>query len=147
MKKVLPPTYFLIAIILMVLLHFIAPFRRVITMPWILTGILPLVIGLWLNVRADNQFKLAETTVKPFQESTALVSHDVFSFSRNPMYLGMASVLIGIALLLGSITPCIVVLLFIVLIDRIFIQKEETMLLQTFGEEFEKYRQSVRRWI
>ena len=147
MKKALPPTYFLFAIILMVLLGFIAPLRSVITMPWILTGILPLAIGLLLNVRADSQFKRAETTVKPFQESTALVSHDVFSFSRNPMYLGMASALIGIALLLGSITPWIVVLLFIVLMDRRFIQKEEAMLAQIFGAEFEKYRQSVRRWI
>lgn len=47
----------------------------------------------------------AGTTVKPFQESTALITDGVFRLSRNPMYLGFVLVLTGIATLLGSLTP------------------------------------------
>ncbi len=45
------------------------------------------------------------TTVKPFEESQALVTGGVFRISRNPMYLGMTLILLGVTLILGSVTP------------------------------------------
>lgn len=65
----------------------------------------PLIFGVALNISADRMFEQHKTTVKPFEESTALVTDGVFRFSRNPMYLGMVLILSGVVLLAGSTTP------------------------------------------
>ena len=93
MKKALPPTYFLGAIVLAVTMHFLLPLRQLLAFPWRLTGLAPLVIGILLNLLADHTFKKHETTVKPFEKSSSLVTGGVFGISRNPMYLGMTLVL------------------------------------------------------
>jgi protein-S-isoprenylcysteine O-methyltransferase Ste14 len=147
MKKPLPPVYFLGAIILSIALHFLFPLRQIFDYPWRLVGFLPLVAGIVLNLLADQDFKKHKTTVKPFQKSSALVTAGVFGISRNPMYLGMTLILLGIASLLGSTAPFMVALLFPLLMDRSFIDVEEEMLEDTFGTQFREYRERVRRWI
>jgi protein-S-isoprenylcysteine O-methyltransferase Ste14 len=63
------------------------------------------------------------------------------------MYLGFVLVLIGIAVLLGSLTPWFIVPLFAVLMDRVFISVEEQMLQARFGQAWSEYKAQVRRWI
>ena len=147
MKKALPPTYFLGAIVLAVALHFLQPLRQLLDFPWRLMGLVPLVIGILRNLEADRRFKKHDTTVKPFEKSDFLVTGGVFGFSRNPMYLGMTLILLGAALLLGSLTPFAVVIVLPILLDRMFISPEEKMLEDTFGGQFREYRERVRRWI
>ena len=147
MKKPLPPTYFLGAIVVAVALHFLVPVWQVFLFPWRLIGIGPLLIGIVLNLIADQSFKKRNTTVKPFEESSELVTGGVFGVTRNPMYLGMTLILLGIALLLGSATPLVVVIVLAVLFDRAFIAPEEKILEQTFGDQFREYRERVRKWI
>jgi len=147
MKKPLPPTYFLGAIVLAVILHFLLPLRQLLAFPWRLLGLVPLVIGIVLNLLADRALKQHDTTVKPFEESNALVTGGVFRLTRNPMYLGMTLILLGIAMLLGSATPFAVVPIAGVLFDRVFISPEERMLEDTFGDQFRECRKRVRRWI
>jgi protein-S-isoprenylcysteine O-methyltransferase Ste14 len=100
-----------------------------------------------LNLLADRALKHSRTTVKPFEESTALITGGVFRISRNPMYLGFALILFGIALLMGSLAPHIVIVAFSVLIDVVFIKVEERMLGERFGEAWLRYKATVRRWI
>ena len=63
------------------------------------------------------------------------------------MYLGFALILIGIAVLMGSLTPYLVVVAFVVWIDRIYITVAERMLAEKFGSEWEEYRRRVGRWL
>jgi protein-S-isoprenylcysteine O-methyltransferase Ste14 len=147
MKRALPPTYFLGAIILAVAVHFAVPLQQLLYFPWRLIGLVPLLLGILLNLLADQAFKKHETTVKPFEKSTALVTSGVFSFTRNPMYLGMTLILFGVAAMLGSATAFLVVLLLAALLHRVFIIPEEEMLDETFGEQFRQYRGRVRRWL
>jgi len=105
MKKTLPPVYFFGAIIVEVLLHFLLPLHQLLVFPWRLLGLVFLVIGLVLNALAAQKFKKHETTVKPFEESRALVTGGVFNIGRNPMYLGMSLILFGLGVLLGSASP------------------------------------------
>ena len=147
MKKVQPPVYFFLALLLMTALHLLLPLNALISFPWNLAGLVPVGIGASLNILADRSFKFHITTVKSFQKSSVLVRDSVFKYSRNPMYLGMILILVGIAIVMGSVTPWIIVPLFVVLIDRIFIQPEELMLEETFGSAFQAYRKRVRRWI
>jgi protein-S-isoprenylcysteine O-methyltransferase Ste14 len=63
------------------------------------------------------------------------------------MYLGMSLLLLGIALLLGTVATLVPVVVFPYVMDCIFIRTEEKMLAETFGREWEEYRSRVRRWI
>lgn len=146
-KRTLPPAYFVVAIVLAVVLHFLLPLKQLFVFPWRLAGLFPLVIGIALNLVADRAFKKHHTTVKPFEESSALVTTGVFGVSRNPMYLGMTLILLGIGILLGSVTPLAVVIALPILLDRVFITPEERMLEDAFGDQFREYRERVRRWI
>ena len=145
--KLLPTYYFLLAILLMIVLHVLIPLVNMLDFPWTIFGIIPVACGIILNLIADGAFKKAKTTVKPFQESTSLVTTGVFSLSRNPMYLGFVLILIGSGILLGSLTPFIILPIFIVLINRNFISIEEQMLQDKFGKEWSEYKSKVRRWI
>jgi protein-S-isoprenylcysteine O-methyltransferase Ste14 len=146
-NKALPPTYLWIAIAIMLVLHFLLPLANVIPWPWNLLGIVPFVCGIVLNIVADNAFRRAATTVKPFQESTTLVTSGVFRISRHPMYLGFVLSLVGIEVLLGTLAPLLVIPVFAVLMDAVFIQVEESMLEAKFGQSWLEYKAKVRRWI
>jgi protein-S-isoprenylcysteine O-methyltransferase Ste14 len=144
---ILPPTYLLIALSVMLGLHFIFPAYKFIPIPWNLLGLLPLGMGVAINITADKRFHQVETTVKPYEKPRVLITDGVFNFSRNPMYLGFAMILLGVALLLSSLTPFMVIPVFIALMEIKFIRVEELMLANTFGPDWQEYVQNVRRWI
>ena len=146
-RKILPPTYLLIAIAVIVILQFLLPLAKIIPVPWNIFGIIPLACGIALNMVADRAFHQASTTVKPFEESTTLITSGVFQFSRHPMYLGFVLILSGVAILLGSLIPYFVILVFVILMDRVFIRVEEQMLEEKFGQAWLEYKRSVRCWI
>jgi len=145
--RIYPPVYLLLAVILMIALDRLLPLRRVVPSGVRPIGVALLVLGLVLNVWAAGLFARAGTAIKPLQPSTALVTHGPFRMSRNPMYLGMAVMLVGVAMLLGSLTPFVVVPAFVLLIERRFIRREEAMLDGTFGAAYAEYKRRVRRWI
>jgi len=146
-KQIYPPTYVLIAIVVMLVLYFTFSGNKLIPLPWKLLGLVPLVIGVALNLIADGAFHKADTTVKPFQESAALLTDGVYRFSRHPMYLGFVLILIGAAILLGTLTPWAMIPIFVVLMEVVFIQVEERMLGEKFGPAWLAYKKKARRWI
>ena len=149
MKKVklLPPTYLLISIIIMVFIHIFLPLIIIIPAPWRLTGVVILTLGISINVIADDSFRNAGTTVMPFKESKFLLTEGLYGISRNPMYLGFVLILFGVSVLLGSISPYFIIVIFINLIDQRFIIAEEDMLMKRFGTAYLEYKTRVRRWI
>ena len=146
-KPILPPTYLFLAIVIMLALHFLCPVAIAIKVAWNIVGLIPLTSGLILNLVADRAFKQQQTTVKPFEMSKALITTGAYRLSRNPMYLGFELILFGIAVFLGSLTPFAVVLVFPVLMEVVFIKREEVMLKQQFGVTWLAYQQKVRRWL
>lgn len=146
-RKILPPTYFYAAIGLMIALAVLLPGARVLPVPWNFLGLVPLFAGVGFAFWAEREFKHYGTTVIPFEPSSVLVTTGAFQYTRNPMYVGFILALTGIALLLRSLTPFVVIPVFAVLITAVFIRAEEHMLQEEFGQEFQEYRQKVRRWI
>jgi protein-S-isoprenylcysteine O-methyltransferase Ste14 len=63
------------------------------------------------------------------------------------MYLGFVLVLIGVASLLGSLTPWVIVPIFNILMEIVFIRVEERMMAQKFGLTWLDYKKKVRRWL
>ncbi len=120
---------------------------KVIVSPYNYLGILLIVIGLWFNVWSSNFFKKVKTAIKPFEESSYLVTEGLFKYSRHPMYLGMLLALVGLFILLGSITPLFAIPIFMWMITKKFILIEEKALEEKFGKDYLEYKDEVRRWI
>lgn len=146
-RKILPPTFFMSTILIIVVAHFIIPLFYFTHFPWNLIGVLFLILGGILNLLADRDFKHFGTTVKPFEYSTKLITNGVFSFSRNPMYLGMVLILLGESILFGSLSPFLVTIVFMLILYFIFIKIEEEMLLEKFNGDYADYKNKVRCWI
>jgi len=145
--KILPPTYLLAALIAMAALHFLLPLAKMIATPYNYLGIAAIVAGVGISSWASCLFNRADTTVKPFEESRSLVTEGPYRVSRHPMYLGMAVALAGAAVVLGTVTPALVVVPYVLVTDRIFIVDEEKMMEETFGDAYRDYRKRVRRWL
>lgn len=92
-------------------------------------------------------FVKAGNDPEPWKRDTLLVTSGLYRFSRNPMYLGMVMVQLGIALFLQSIGGVLSVPLAVLLVDRFVIAREERHLQATFGEAYHAYRARVRRWL
>jgi protein-S-isoprenylcysteine O-methyltransferase Ste14 len=146
-SRVLPPTYFWICLVLMVPLHLLIPVMRIVPGWYRLLGIPFLAFGAVLNSWADARFKRLQTTVKPHERPRVLDREGPFRFSRHPMYLGMGLALGGAALLLGSLSPWALVVVFVGLMEYRFIPLEEHVLEEEFKDRYREYRQRVRRWI
>lgn len=144
---VYPPGYFLGALIVMVMIHIGAPIRQWLFFPWNLTALLPLLAGLRMIGGAARLFSEKDTAIRPFTMSSTLVREGAYLRSRNPMYLGMVLMLMGVAALLGSVSPWLVIPSFAILITRRFIVHEERMMEEQFGRDYREYCQQVNRWL
>lgn len=144
--KVLPPHYFLLALVSMVAIGY-ADSSVILAGRWYLLGLVPVACGIALAAIAARQFSKADTNIVPLTESTALVTDGMFLITRNPMYTGMVSALAGTAILLNSYLPWLVIIPFVLAIRLLFIRHEETLMEETFGEDYVAYRSRVRRWL
>jgi|APSaa5957512535_1039671.scaffolds.fasta_scaffold03574_7 protein-S-isoprenylcysteine O-methyltransferase Ste14 len=143
-----PPDYILVFIILEILLNYIFPLKQIIFAPYIYLGILLIIIGAYLNfIWVYFTFKKEKTTFNPYVSPTKLITYGAFKISRNPTYLGMSLILFGTAIFLGSLSPFIFPILFIILTNRFIIPIEESNLQKKFGKKYSSYKTSTRRWI
>lgn len=92
-------------------------------------------------------FKRHRTTVHPYAEASRLVTQGPFSYTRNPMYLGLLLALTAIGLWLQSLTALLLAPLFVFVINRCNILPEERRLMQRFGEDYREYHARTHRWI
>jgi protein-S-isoprenylcysteine O-methyltransferase Ste14 len=142
-----PPVYFVAAILMMRALHRWFPLAEC-SSDWAETaGTVVLVSGIAVAVWGVITFWRQGTTVRPSGNASRLVTTGPYGFTRNPMYLGLALALAGIALRLGSVSPWMTVPLFVWVITRGFIRAEERMLAAKFPDAYGEYRRRVRRWI
>ena len=108
-----------------------------------------LFLGLLVFFLAVASFKKYKTTVNPLQPSKAsyLVISGIFRFTRNPMYLGMALILLSLSFKFNLLGGILVTALFIMFITRFQIIPEEDAMLSLFRDEFKTYKENTRRWI
>jgi len=139
--------YFLVLLILSIASHFIFPVRVVLHSPFTWTGILIIGASLYLAFRCRALFLQNRTTLSPYESPTVLITTGPFCISRNPAYLAMAAILFGSAVLMGTLVPFVFPVLFIVIIEVLFIPDEERRLEEIFGEEYREYKREVGRWV
>ena len=90
---------------------------------------------------------LADTTYDPFSASTALVTTGVYRFTRNPGYLGLTLIQIGLALMIDSLWIVFTALIAVLVTTKFVIKLEEEKLTRSFGQDYKDYLRDVRRWI
>jgi protein-S-isoprenylcysteine O-methyltransferase Ste14 len=98
---------------------------------------------------AAGRFRRSGTTVEPFhpEEASVLVTAGANAISRNPMYVGMAGLLVAHAIWRGSWVALAPVAAFVAFIDRVQIRAEESALLEKFGPAYDAYRAATPRWL
>jgi len=111
---------------------------------WILSG-----IGVLFGVAGLYSFYRARTSIDPHKpdKASSLVTTGVYRITRNPMYVGLAIILIGWAFRLGSLVSMMGVVIFVFYITHFQIIPEERAMQEKFGKAFEAYKSSVRRWL
>jgi protein-S-isoprenylcysteine O-methyltransferase Ste14 len=112
-------------------------------------SLLALLLGVLIGLMGIASFQRARTTTNPLRPETAtkLVSSGIYRFTRNPMYLGVACLLVSLAVWLAFPWSLLGVLGFVLYMNHFQIAPEERALAALFGEEFERYRGRVRRWL
>jgi protein-S-isoprenylcysteine O-methyltransferase Ste14 len=85
--------------------------------------------------------------VRPFDAVAALVTTGVYRFSRNPMYTGLAIMVVGAAMLLGTWWPIVLLPFALISIRTLVIAPEERYLAERFEQTYRDYHQAVRRWL
>jgi protein-S-isoprenylcysteine O-methyltransferase Ste14 len=146
-RRLVPPILFAICLGLMALLRWRWPVAILFPRSWSFLGAIAVLVGLLVGFAGLVQFRRANTNILPFREADTLVTTGPFRYTRNPMYLGLALVLLGAWVLMGALSPIVGVAIFVVAADRWYIRFEERMLQQKFAADFTAYRSKVRRWL
>jgi len=103
--------------------------------------------GFTVMILAWWQFKERKVAICPTASTSYLITDGIYRLTRNPMYLGMATMLGGAAAFIGTLPFYGVTVVYFILMDRCFCPYEEEKLVATFGRDYDSYRSSVRRWI
>lgn len=147
LQVLLPVAWLLLSLLLMGLLHYFLPLTNLLAPPLTHGGYIILLVGLLLILDCIFLFRRAATPIIPFEKSDTLITAGIYQYSRNPVYLGMALILLGAAVSLGSLSPLLVIPCFLVIIQEGYIRHEERFLEKIFGDEYLQYKSSVRRWL
>ncbi len=145
-KLIIPPVFVLLSIILIVLSYFLLPQYNYLPIPYNFAGIAVSFAGFVLMGKSRDLFKKHQTTLA-ITKSSSLIQEGVFSKSRNPMYIGMFLLLLGIAICFCNLFSLMVPFTFIILMHFVFVLKEEKLMLGEFGQNYTDYCERVRRWV
>lgn len=96
---------------------------------------------------AVRRFGKAGTNVDVRKPATTIVSSGIYSLTRNPMYLSMALILTALSILLNNLWLLILTPVFMAVIQKGVIAREEAYLEKKFGAEYADYKTRVRRWV
>jgi protein-S-isoprenylcysteine O-methyltransferase Ste14 len=145
--RVPPPLYYVVAFLAGIALELMFPTS------WPPLGVriaaTVLATGAWLGLDGAAMvfFRRAGTSMVPMNPTTALVTSGPYRFTRNPMYLGMASLYVAFAFAFGVIWALAFLPAVIVIVDRFVIAREEPYLERKFGQAYRDFTARVRRWL
>lgn len=147
-SKVPPPAIVIVMAVFMWLLsraapslHFELPAHN-----WLAVGLV--VAGFVIGISGVVTFRKAKTTVNPLRpHASSLVTWGVYAISRNPMYLGGLTMLLGWAILLSNALAFVFLPVYVLYLSRFQIAPEERVLTSLFGETYVAYQARTRRWL
>ena len=145
--KVPPPLIYLAGLVIGFLAgRWLPNFSAPVVVSRILGGLL-IGLGMVLAFSAMRAFRKVGTTIRPDRPASTLANAGPYRFTRNPMYLSLAFVYAGIAILGQSLWALLMLPVVLLVIRYGVIAREEPYLERQFGEAYTSYKARVRRWI
>lgn len=142
-----PPLLYTLALALGVLISFLFPYKFLSNTIAVSFGFILSIIGVVLLFNAARAFVKSKTNVDPRRSTFLIISHGIYRFTRNPMYLGFTLIFIGISFLTSSWFSFILIIPLLIIVQRGIVEREEKYLEKKFGKEYINYKVKVRRWL
>lgn len=105
------------------------------------------IAALFFLLRSLRQFFITKNTVILFKPASSLQTTGIYAITRNPMYVGLAIVYLGVTVFIGNWWNIILFPILIFIVQQYIIKREESYLAIEFGQEYEVYKKNVRRWL
>lgn len=140
-----PPVWTLIAVALVVLIDWLIPgFAMCFQSKWL--GMIGVIVGLALIIWSVTWFMRRKTPIHPHETPKNLIVEGPYRISRNPIYLGMLTICVGVVIYIGNPLGFLpTIWLFWILHSR-FVMPEEARLIEEFGDDAKHYIKKTRRW-
>ncbi len=142
-----PPLVFLGALGLGLLLNWLMPVWSFSSEGMQVAGGMLGLAGTLLGFWGVYALRRAGTAVRPDQPVTALVTRGPFRYSRNPLYIALTTIYVGITVTLGAWWPVATLVPALAVVHWRIVRREEQFLETRFGDEYRAYRARVRRWV
>lgn len=112
-----------------------------------IAGVVFLVMAFFFMARSIGQFIRTKNTIIPNKAASSLQTTGIYHMTRNPMYVSLALIYLGLTCLIGNWWNIILLPLLLIMVQELVIKREERYLARKFGDAFSQYRQQVRRWL
>ena len=144
-----PPLFYVLIFLASVVVQKEIPVSNAIFQIWAIkvVGIIFLIIASFFLVRSLRQFFQSKNTVILIKPASSLQKTGIYRISRNPMYVGLAIVYLGITCFIGNWWNIILFPILFLIVQEYIIKREEKYLELEFGQQYEEYRRTVRRWL
>lgn len=148
MLKLPPPIWTLAYVLIAAGGSYLVGWPRVPGLPLVPLAVALVVLGIALSVTAAVLFRREDTELNPTSTANRkLVTSGPFRFTRNPMYLGLVLVTLGIAFWVGAWPMFLAPIATFATANWVHVPFEEAKMRKQFGEAFDAYVRTVRRWI
>ncbi len=144
---IFPPLIIGLALFFAIALHWLWPLPISVRPVSLVLGAILSILGVGSAAWGRRIMVQAGTNVSPFKPSTAIVTDGPFRFSRNPLYVGITSLFIGLSLLIGTWWGFILMVPAALILHYGVILREERYLKQKFGDIYLAYKSEVRRYL
>lgn len=144
---VFPPLMMGLALLAVIALHWFWPLQISMRPLVLVVGIILSILGISSAAWGRRIMLQAGTNVSPLKPSTAIVTRGPFSFSRNPLYIGILSLFIGLSLIIDTWWGFVLLVPVALTLHLGVILREERYLEQKFGDSYLNYKNSVRRYL
>ena len=142
-----PPRIAMAMVAIAVAFQLFWPASRAVVFATPFVGVVFAIAGFSLMTWAWWLFKTTGVAICPTSHTSRLLTRGAYRFTRNPMYLGLIAMLLGLALAIGTAPFYLVVVLYFVVINSVFCPYEEAKLRQLFDGQYAEYESQVRRWL
>lgn len=142
-----PPIIYLCGLALAFALDWIWPIALLPATVQYAVGIPLIVLGFSVIALAFLRFRRAGTNIEPYKPTTAIVTDGLYGISRNPIYAAMTVIALGIAITADNAWVVLMLVPTLAVMRTGVIAREERYLESKFGDDYRRYKASVRRWI
>lgn len=145
--KIYPPLMVLTSLLVQAAIAYLAPVQPLLAAFWQYIGVGLMGLAFVAILYLARGFARHETTILPDGEPSQLMESGLYAVSRNPIYVAMTLLLLGSGLAFAHILALLVVPVFVLAVQQVWIVKEEENMEAAFGQHYRNYKMRVRRWL